>query len=175
MNVVLHHPIAQHSANLMRRNAQHQEKMTMAVPFPQHASFKKEITMVNFVPYIALEYVTKIKSCAQEVETIPVAKSHLSVNLYPRSCGVMMLVIGVQDSALPIAKIGNKFVLLYKILVMDAQQNPYANQKLKTLMESTAHKHLLLMAVLFHARLWTVWKLFAPLMKTQPNQVAKSH
>merc|ERR1711962_1447182 len=73
------------------------------------------------------------------VETIPVAKSHLSVNLYPRNCGVMMLEIGAQDFALPIAKIGNKFVLLYKILVMDAQQNPYANQKLKTLMESCAH------------------------------------
>ena len=128
----------------------------MAVPFLQHVSSKKEITMANFVPYIVQEYVTKIKSCVQEAETIPVAKSHLSVSLYPKSCGVMMLVIGVQDSALPIAKIGNKFVLLYKILVTDAQQNPYANQKLRTLMEFIAHKHLLLMAVLFHARLWTV-------------------
>ena len=104
----------------------------MAAPFPQHASFKKEITMANFVPYIALEYVTKIKSCAQEVETIPVAKSHHSVNLYPKSCGVMMLVIGVQDSALPIAWTGNICVHLYKIPVTDVQQSPFANQRPKT-------------------------------------------
>ena len=130
---VVHHPLtAQHSANLMKKNAQHQEKMIMAVPFHQHVSFKKETTMENFVPYIAQVYVMKIKSCALEVETILVAKNHPSVNPCPRNCGEMMPVIGAQDSVQPIAKIGNKFVLLYKILVMDAQQNPYANQKLRT-------------------------------------------
>merc|ERR1712136_554907 len=152
-NVALHLLTAQHSANLMKKNAQHQEKMIMAVLFHQHVSFKKETTMENFVPYIALVYVMKTKSCVLEVETILDAKNHPSVNPYPRNCGEMMPEIGAPDSVQPIAKIGNKFVLPYKILVMDVQQNPYANQKQRTLMESIAHKHLLLMVALFHAKL----------------------
>merc|ERR1712136_284847 len=134
-----HHLLtAQHSANLMKKNAQPQEKMIMAVPFHQHVLFKKETTMENYVPYIALVYVMKTKSCALEVETILDAKSYPSVNPCPRNCGEMMPEIGALDSAQPIAKIGNKFVLPYKILVMDAQQNPYANQKQRTTMESDA-------------------------------------
>ena len=154
VTVALHLPIALHSANLMRKNVPPPEKMIMAAHFPQHALFKKETIMENFVLYIALVYVMKAKSCALEIETIPVAKSQHSANLCPRNCGEMMLETGVQDSVPLIAKIGNKFVLQYKILVMDVQQNPYANQKLKTLMESTAQTILLPMAVLFHAKLW---------------------
>merc|ERR1712133_335520 len=47
-NVAHHLLTAQHSANLMKKNAQPQEKMIMAVPFHQHVSFKKETTMENF-------------------------------------------------------------------------------------------------------------------------------
>jgi len=156
MNAALQLPIAQPFVNLTRKNVPPLEKMKMAAHFPQHVLFKKEIIMENFALCIAPVFVTKVKSCALAVETIPVAKSHPSANPCPRNCGETMLETGVQDSVLLIVKIGNKFVLPYKILVTDAQQNPYANQKLKTLMESTAHKHLLLMVALFHARLWTV-------------------
>ena len=61
MNVALHLQIAQLSANLMRRNALHPEKMIMVAPFLLNVLFKKEIIMENFAPYTALECVTKIR------------------------------------------------------------------------------------------------------------------
>ena len=61
MNVALHLQIAQLSANLMRRNALHPEKMIMVAPFLLNVLCKKEIIMENFAPYTALECVTKIR------------------------------------------------------------------------------------------------------------------
>ena len=60
------------------------------------------------------------------------AKKLPTVNPFPKSYGERIKATGVLVSVPPIAKIGSNCVPLYKTLVMDVQQNPFADQKLKT-------------------------------------------
>ena len=69
VNVALHLLIAQLSANLMRRNALHPEKMIMAAPFLLNVLSKKEIITENFAPFIAPLTVTMMKHGVLAKET----------------------------------------------------------------------------------------------------------
>ena len=77
-------------ASLMRRNVTHPERTITAVPFPQPALFKTVTTMEIFAPFIALVYVTKAKSCAQDQPTIMDAKNLTSASHCLKNYGVTM-------------------------------------------------------------------------------------
>lgn len=146
---------AQPFANLTSKNAKHLEKMTMVVHSLLRALSKSVIITENFATYIAPVYVMIIRYYVQVEEMKMAAKKLLSVYHLPKSYGERIKATGVLVSVLLIAKIGSNCVPLYKTLVMDVQQNPIANQKLKTSMELTAHHHLPLMLAPYLVKLWT--------------------
>jgi len=153
VNAALLLQIAQLFANLTKKNANNHAQMTMDANALLLVLFKNVITMGNFALYTAQENVTMDKSNAQDKETTLVANDQISVNHYPKNCGVMMLATGAQDFALPTALTGKTTVHQYKTLVMGAQQSQPASQKQRTSMVSTAQLHLLLTVVPFPAKL----------------------